>query len=274
MAGGWWLAGGWLAAQPPAFQEKPLAKLSAQEMSEWGAWALALSPEKWKHAETEHFLVHFVKNGEKIGRLCEEHYREVREFFGNRPDLLAGKKSRVFAFYEPDDWRKFAARIQMPWASGITRGDEFFYLSVTETKRSEAKDRTQAHEMTHLVFNRFFRGRLPLWLNEGIAEYFGQRRTSTITQFRQRMGQTEPYPLDKLFAAQQYPAAETEIQAFYAEAAIIVDFLTRTNERRQRLPQFVDKLTDGGDLAAGLRLYGYAGRTEFEKDYKKYRRYF
>ncbi|MCG3150211.1 MAG: hypothetical protein PCFJNLEI_03691 [Verrucomicrobiae bacterium] len=243
-------------------------------MSEWGTVALGLSPEKWKHAETEHFIVHFVRNGEKVGRFAEEQYREVREFLGDRPDLLKGRKSQVFAFFEPEDWRKFAARVQVPWAAGITRGDEFFYLAVTETKRSEAKDRTLAHEMTHLVFNRFYRGRLPLWLNEGIAEYFGQRKTSTISQFRQRMGQTEPYHLGKLLAAEKYPERPEEIQAFYAEAAIIVDFLTRTSERRQLLPKFVERVMDGRDVVEGMRLYGYQDWADFEKDYRKYRRHF
>jgi len=262
-----------LAAEP-VFKEMPVGKLSTNEVSDWGKAALAIEPGKWKHGETEHFVIHFTRGGEKVARLCEEHYQDVKEFFGNRPDLLQGKKSQVFAFFEPEEWRRFAAKTELPWAAGVTRGDEFFYLAVTETKRSEAKDKTQAHEMTHLVFNRFYRGRLPLWLNEGIAEYFGQRRTSTISEFRQRMGQTEPYHLGKLIEAEKYPEKRGEIQAFYSEAAIIVDFLTNKNERRLLLPRFVEQMMDGSDIVEALRIYGYKDWADFEKAYKKYRRHF
>ena len=113
-----------------------------------------------------------------------------------------------------------------------------------------------------------------MWLNEGIAEYFGQRKTSTISEFRQRMGQTEPYDLGKLMAADAYPQDPKEIQAFYAESAIIVDFLTRTNERRLLLPKFVEMMMNGGDIVEGLRIYGYKDWADFEKDYKKYRKHF
>ncbi|MEI6085600.1 MAG: hypothetical protein WCS70_15045 [Verrucomicrobiota bacterium] len=269
-----WLVCAGLAWAEEPFKEKPLAKLSSQEVSDWGTVALAIEPGKWKHAETEHFILHFSRNGEKVARLCEQHYAEVKEFFGNRPDLMKGKKSQVFAFFEPEEWRSFAGKTELPWAAGVTRGDEFFYLAVTETKRSEVKDKTQAHEMTHLVFNRFYRGKLPLWLNEGIAEYFGQRKTSTITDFRQRMGQTEPYHLGKLIAAEKYPENHGEIQAFYAESAIIVDFLTRTNDRRQLLPKFVEQMMDGSDVVEALRIYGYKEWADFEKEYKKYRKRF
>ena len=74
-------------------------------MSDWGKAALAIAPGKWKHGETEHFIIHFTRNGEKVARLCEEHYNEVKEFFGIGRICCREKKSQVFAFFEPEDWR-------------------------------------------------------------------------------------------------------------------------------------------------------------------------
>jgi len=130
----------------------------------------------------------------------------------------------------------------------------------------------QAHEMTHLVFNRFFEGRIPLWLNEGVAEYFGQRKTSTTSEFRRAMSLAADYPLDRLFAATQYPAVPGEVSSFYAEAAIVVDFLSYTADRKPLLPKFVDALSQGQSLPDALRLYGYQNQTDFVAAYDRFRK--
>jgi hypothetical protein len=54
-------------------------------------------------------------------------------------------------------------------------------------------------------------------------------------------------------------------------AAIVVDFLTRTEDRRRLLPKFVDIMIDENDLAKAVRLYGYQAMTGFESDYNRYR---
>ena len=264
---------GWAGNPEDSFKEKKLDDLSTTEMSDWGDLALGIQHLKWKHGETEHFIIHFFRTGEKIAHRSEVFYTEIKEFFGNRPDLLAGKKSQVFAFQDMNNWKQFAGKIGQDWAGGVTRGDEFFYLAAAEEGRFDSKGKVQAHEMTHLIFNRFYRGHPPLWLNEGVAEYFGQRKTSTLSQFRQQMSLTPPYHLGRLFQAEQYPGLD-QIQAFYAEAAIVVDFLTRTSERAAKLPKFVDAMIANNDVAAALQIYGYKDFTEFETAYKNYRRHF
>jgi hypothetical protein len=110
-----------------------------------------------------------------------------------------------------------------------------------------------------------------LWLNEGSAEYFGQRKTAGISEFRRQMGATSPMPLSTLFAAESYPP---DVQVFYAEAAIVVDFLTHIDGRAKLLPKFVDAMIERNDVAAALKVYGYQDLPEFEKAYGRYRKYF
>lgn len=276
-----WMIVNWFAAvtlvlgagPEDSFREKPWEKLSSREVSDWGTLALGISSGKWVHGETDHFIVHATRNVEKAARRSEMFYGKIREFFGNRPDLMKGK-SHVFAFGAEDDWAQFAGKIDQSWAAGITRGNEFFFFFGDEAKRTPAKAKVTAHEMTHLMFNRFFVGQLPLWLNEGIAEYFGQRESSTLTEFRRQMGAAKPYPLDELFAAKGYPSGQDRIQAFYAESAIIVDFLTKSEDRRALLPKFVDAVLKSGEFEAGLKVYGFKDRAEFEKEYRKHRKHF
>jgi hypothetical protein len=244
---------------------------SALAAEDWGTMALAIQPAKWKQTETEHFVIHYFRNGDKIASRSEKFYGEIKEFFGKRPDLRPGQKSQVFAFHDLEDWKKFCEAIRLPWIGGVTRGDEFFYQSASETGAFDSKGKVQTHEMTHLVFNRLFRGRPPLWLNEGIAEYFGLIKTTGITEFRRQVGATAPVPLTQLFAAESYPP---DVQAFYAEAAIVVDFLTHTDDRAKLLPKFVDAMIEHNDVAAALKVYVYKDLPEFEKAYSRYRKHF
>ena len=257
------------------FHEKFWRQLSDTNISTNGRVALAIDAPQWRHGETEHFILHYGRNGDKIARRAEEFYAEIREFFGNRPDLLAGRKSHIFAMHVPADWQKFLKTVGMsPSIAGFTRGNEFFYFSLDEEGRFDPKSRVQTHEMTHLLFQQFFRNPPPLWLNEGVAEYFGFRKTSTSMEFQREMRRPMKYNLGTLFAATDYPGDPKAVQAFYAEAAIIVDFLTNTPERRAVLPKFVDAMIADNNLNKAVKLYGYRDRADFESAYERYRRQF
>lgn len=269
------MAGAAFAVNPEdSFKEKAWDKLSSREMSEWGTMALAINSKKWQHGETDHFIIHYFRNGEKIGSRSEKFYGEIREFFGKRPDLLGSHKSHIFAFQDSSDWKEFATKIDRAWAGGVTRGNEFYYQSVSDEGKFDSKGKVQAHEMTHLVFNRLFKGLPPLWLNEGVAEYFGQRKTSTLTQFRQQMGQGTGYDLKELFQATEYPPQQQKITDFYAEAAILVDFLTHLSDRAALLPKFVDAMIADPDMGKAVKIYGYKDLNDFMADYKRYRKRF
>jgi hypothetical protein len=267
-----------VAEPPDGFEYKSYSQLSDQRISEWGHRALGIDPHHWKHGETTHFIIHCFANGEKIANRSELFYDEIRDFFGKRPDLLGARKSNIFAFNDKVNWTGFMRAYTLggvlPNAIGITRGDEFFYLSVGDDGRFDSQGKVQAHEMTHLVFNRFFNGRPPLWLNEGTAEYFGQRKTTNLVDFRHQMGQAPKFPLGRLFGMNEYPRNPLEVEAFYAEAAIVVDFLTNTDARRALLPRFIDMMIANNNLNGALAIYGYHNFPEFEDDYQHYRKRF
>jgi hypothetical protein len=258
------------------FAERDWAQLSNKDVSEWGRAALELNlamHKKWKHGETEHFIIHFTRNGAKIAARSEKFYAKIRAFFGNPPDLKDGLKSHIFAVHDRSDWERFISARMPRAAIGVTRGDEFFYLATGDEGQFDAQGRVQAHEMTHLVFNRLYRGRVPLWLNEGIAEYFGKKETMSTAEFRQAMGTAVQYDLDKLFDSSTYPRTAEDMHSFYSEAAIVVDFLTR-NERETFLPKFVERTMAGDDLDTALKVFGFKDEADFRAAYKQYRRKF
>jgi hypothetical protein len=268
-----WLIGAVGRAAPVSddtLVEKTWAQLSDREVSDWGQAALAIRPAKWKHGETAHFIIHYARFGQLIATRSEKFYGRIRQFFGNRPDLFQGRKSHIFAVHDPNDWRTFVQQVGLSESTrGVTRGNEFFYFTQGERTEFDYEGRVQAHEMTHLIFNRFFAGRLPLWLNEGVAEYFAQR--TNIAEFRRYMRASQRFDPDRLFDSGAYPANQIELAAFYAEAAAVVDFLTFTPERRALLPQCIDAVAGGGGLAAVVSTYGYRDVADFKKAYERYR---
>jgi hypothetical protein len=262
------------AVPPVPFEQKPWSQLSDSRITDWGRTALAIHSNSWMHIETEHFVIHCFRDEDKIANRSEAFFPEIRDFFGNRRDLLQGRKSHIFAFHDVADWRAFTRNIDKMNILGITRGNEFFYLSIGENGYFESNGKVQAHEMTHLIFNRFFTGRPPLWLNEGVAEYFGRRKTTSTIEFRRQLSQTPKFNLDRLFTLETYPSSLPEVQAFYAEATIVVDFLSHTKERRALLPRFIESMINDNDVDKSLAIYGYNSRAEFEQDYNRYRRMF
>jgi hypothetical protein len=128
--------------------------------------------------------------------------------------------------------------------------------------------------MTHLVVNRFFDKQLPLWLNEGVAEYFGLKKTSDNGSFHRHVSQWPAFGVDRLFETKQYPANMKEMHSFYAEAAIVVDFLTKTSDRRALLPKFIETMIENDDVDTALKIYGYKSRDDFKKAYARHRMLF
>src|SRR5438132_1045376 len=106
---------------------------------------------------------------------------------------------------------------------------------------SSHDDRTPYHELVHYLISNSD-ARPPLWLEEGLAEYFGNadvrggalfggerlRRHIQVLQTHTMM------PLDKLFAIRResdaYNVAEGQV-VFYAESWALVDWLVRNGGR-------------------------------------------
>ena len=231
----------------------------------------------WRHIETERFVIHHVVDGQRIAKRLEEAYDTIRSFFGDPPDLMGTRKSHVYAFESMEQYQEFARGVAgMEWSGAMCRGHEFWFPARGQDGKFDFRSQTLNHEMTHLVFNRLFTDRVPTWLNEGVAEYFGMREALTVGQFRREMGRRGSMPLPQLFQYERgygnlYGAA---ITTFYAEAAVFVNFLTTAHEPKM-LAELVTK-TLGREKAyhAIFEVYPYKDHEELEAAYERHRRRF
>jgi hypothetical protein len=134
-----------------------------------------------------------------------------------------------------------------------------------------------AHEMTHLVFNRFLPVPLPLWLNEGLAEYYGEFAYRAARGMGQSRRNAFP-PLRRqtllpdLFAATAYPADPATTATFYATSKYLVGYLL-LRQPRDKWIAFFNRVLNGEEaVAALLAAYGWADVAALERDFTRFTR--
>src|ERR1700726_4318434 len=87
--------------------EVEFTALSQRDPNPLGEKALAIHPDQWKHAETEHFIYHFVHSyiATPIAVEAEFHYRVIaKELERDQPP--GDIKSHIYIFEQPDEWQQ------------------------------------------------------------------------------------------------------------------------------------------------------------------------
>jgi tetratricopeptide (TPR) repeat protein len=175
-------------------------------------------------------------------------------------------------------------------------GSEVNYITLAlDSDWSRSSAPTLLHEYTHLLVNNYFSS-APLWLKEGLAEFYStarlskdRRRVWTGAQLSDRVRQLRDarlIPLRTLFETDQqspYYSEAGKRGLFYAQSWALAHFILNGDggARRARLPRFVELLASGGvpeeafrqafgldvdaaegSLAAYIRVGVYAESTE------------
>jgi hypothetical protein len=260
--------------------EKPFSQLSDPWVDPMGETALAIRPQDWKHAETDHFILHYrrVTEAEKVAREVEFDVNFVATALGAKKEDYA-KKSNVFIFEDANEWKSFLAKTpEPPWVVSFAHGDELFLnLRNTEPGAPPFDSHILAHETTHAVVARLYPGmRWPLWLNEGLAEYMGAASVAARkNQPIQRHEHTLTFAgmsLDTLQQMQVYPDDPVQVAELYETAEKLVRYIM-TELPRERFTQFIDAVLAGRSLKDAL-LYVYpdkiASYDDFLKKYAKF----
>jgi len=240
------------ADQPPArdipLVEKPWDQLSNKEVGEDGEKALQIKPERWKHAETDNFIIHYRRATEahKVVREIEYDLWFVAKTLGATPAQYR-RKSHVFVFEDENEWKIFLANTSAPsWAGSFAYRDELF-LSVRHMESGGQFDsHTLAHETTHAVVARLYPfEHWPVWLNEGFAEYMGSAsvaaRNHIFLKNAERNLGNAGMPLDEMFGLRHYPEDEDKVAQLYQTGEKFVRFLM-TELPKERFRQFVTAL--------------------------------
>lgn len=221
--------------------EIEFAKLSDRNISALGTAALAISAGDWKHAETANFVYHFFHGfmATAVSIEAEFYYRVIAKEL-DRDTTQWERKGHIYIFENAADWRTFQSKAQLdPWTGGIHSGNDLFIVREPGFK---FKGRTLGHEIAHLVLHRFFGAGVPLWLNEGYAEYASIRGYASYQRARgyaarpasQAVPPAEFIAVRELTDLVSYPADEKRVAVFYIESEKLVRFLSAESK-----PKFV-----------------------------------
>ena len=271
------------ASTPPP-RNVPLVQKAWQQLSEAtvslaGAAALEIKPEQWRHAETENFILHFRRVGDAnaVAREIEFHLWFVAKELGAAKEQYA-RKSHVYIFKDEREWEKFlASRGQPAWMQSLAIGDELFLNVRAQSGAFDSE--TLAHETTHAVVARLYRGRRwPLWLNEGFAEYMGRASVAAHhhQHFRrnQRALQMAELTFQQLTSTAVYPSEPEQVQQLYQSAEKFVRYLMN-NHPKQLFPRFAERVLAGEPVATALvAIYGneFNDMAAFERKFARFTR--
>lgn len=250
-------------------EERTFEALSDKTLSDKGRLALKAEDVRWKHGETAHFVYHFPRltEAQKLSREAEFYYSRIKEDLAVENDLLEGK-SHIIMFSRKDQWQVFLADAHLPdWAGAVASGREMFMLVQPGDK--DASDRL-AHEMTHLVFFRFVPKLVPLWLNEGFAEYESKAAYAKLKGIGLKpsdVARAGPSDLKWLTSLTAYPANPGAVVQFYRESERLVRFLISRHPKGQFVP-LVNLLATGASFEEAL-LNAYAAQYRKLDDFNK-----
>ena len=251
------------------------ADMDTRALNDRGRKALALPGIGWKHAQTEHFVLHYEQAifARKVARMADFFYSYIAEDLQGAQDRVDGR-SHIFIFRNPKRWDEMRKAFEdtPEWTFSLVQGTTMLLQQADDTTRSGD---ILAHEMTHLVVNRFFTGRLPIWLSEGLAEYFEEFAYSAMKGIKKsKRAQFQrlrfEYPLAELFRATAYPADPEMVRRFYETSKYMVGFLLLDQDRAKCIP-FMEELLKGADVMdAFSRHYGFENPEAVEKGFRRF----
>jgi hypothetical protein len=218
-----------------ALPEVDFSRLSQRDPNPLGARALAINPQQWKHGETEHFVYHFVDSFvvTPISVEAEFNYRVVTKEL-QREQPAANTKSHLYVFQKPEDWKQFQSAGKLePWTGGIQSQGSLFIVRDPSYKFS---GNSLGHEIAHLVLHRYYPDGVPLWLNEGFAQYVSKGARASYYRARnynskarsQTIESEKLFPLTTL-TTMSYPPSD-QVATFYDESERLVRFLVATDK--------------------------------------------
>jgi Flp pilus assembly protein TadD len=236
-----------------------------------------------------------TNSGEKEARRIADQFEQIRSLFhaafaSLRVDpaqpvlILAAKNENTMKMLLPEDWE---VKGHVHPAGLYQQGEDKHYVVLRLDSTGKNPFHALYHEYTHALMHLNFSG-LPLWLDEGIAEFYGnsrlgekESRIGTIDETHLYiLGRNNLLPIETLLNVEHgspYYNEADQASMFYAESWALVHYLMTDPEaqRRQLLKNFLaawDKSGNQieaaqqsfGDLQAfGKVIEGYSRQTTF-----------
>lgn len=250
--------------------------------------------DNWIEVRSPHFTVD-TNAGEKEARKIADQFEQIRQMFhsafatmrvdpGQPIVIVAAKNENTMKLFLPEE---FEVKGHIHHAGLYQPGEDKDYVVMRLDSEGENPFHTLYHEYTHALMRLNFTG-LPLWLDEGLAEFYGN---SQLGEKESKTGTIDPghlyllqrsklIPIETLLEVDHqspYYNENNRASVFYAESWALVHYLMMDKDARQQqlLKNFLAAWQKSGsqvqaaqeafgDLKQfGRRIEGYARQQSF-----------
>lgn len=234
----------------------PLSPRAVREASRRWPWRPLETP-GWKILVADHVVV----RGDAPVDVLRTSAAYLEAFHGMLSDRLGGDSAGIMfsarVFADPEAFRRYAALRGAPNAESFYDPRTSELVVCHDRARGEGwLQKTLSHEFTHAYMDRVWKITRPLWLCEGMAEYFS---TFTVRDGRLTPGAVDrrtllllrlgdPLPLRRFLALPREEMYGPSFPIHYAQAWSLVHYLM------SREDGVVDLLLRGGGLEEVERL--------------------
>jgi Flp pilus assembly protein TadD len=276
------------------FGSEPFRSIAVASLLLLGPVA-ADAADNWIEVRSPHFTVN-TNAGERDARKIADQFEQIRQMFHSafaalRVDpaqpiiIVAAKNENTMKLFLPEEWE---VKGHIRHAGIYQQGEDKDYVLLRLDTEGENPFHTLYHEYTHALLRLNFRS-LPIWLNEGLAEFFGNStlgdkevKTGTIDSGHlYLLNQSKLIPIETLLEVghdSPYYNEKDRASVFYAESWAVVHFLMMNPEARQKqlMKNFLSAYEKSGDQAEaargsfgdlrqfGKRIEAYARQSSFQ----------
>jgi Tfp pilus assembly protein PilF len=256
---------------------------------------VAYGADNWIEVRSPHFTVS-SNAGEKEARKIADQFEQIRQMFHasfatlrvDTPEpivIIAAKNENTMKVFLPEEWE---TKGHIHHAGLYQAGQDKDYVILRLDTEDTNPYHTLYHEYTHALLRLNFT-RLPLWLDEGIAEFYGNStiqekeiRTGTIDRSHLYiLNQNKLIPIEKLLEVDHgspYYSESNRASVFYAESWALVHYLMMDADARQAqlLKKFLASYSKSNDQVAaanesfgdlkkfGQKIEAYARQSSFQ----------
>lgn len=217
----------------------------------------ALYAEEWQEEKSEHFLVYYTNDpqfAKEVSQKAETYYKKIASELGYQrySDFWTwDKRVKIYIYPNRDSFLKSTEQPQ--WSEGVA---DYFEKKISSYAWSEGfLDALLPHEMAHLIFRDYvgFTGEIPLWLDEGVAQWMEPKKRELVKTAVSRIQQQ-----GKLLSVAQMMSLDIRtnedaefVGAYYVQAVSLISFLV-TQYGPTKFANFCRQLRDGKTVEEAL----------------------
>jgi len=222
-----------------------------------------------------HFVIYHNNRSmaNKLSWKAEYHYKRIINHLGVRSFRPWSGDDRCLIYLYKTRGDYMSATGAPDWSQGLAEFKTLRFSSFEDA--DNLLTATLPHEMTHLLLHLFMEGKpVPLWLNEGMAQFEEEDKTTVYRRKRFMKSQVREgayIPLSRLMDMNRVP--EGKVHLFYAESASVVDHLINDNIRAN-FGRFLTYIKNGDPAENALKKsyqWKYKnGISDLEKRWSEY----